>query len=704
MAENKDTNSKDFLNTLEDPAGLNSTSDGSEYYLRKNRHLRITCSQVKDEVDGMFAINFKQELPQFNTAFGKAYSVTHKFGAGEAAYAITLDKKYPIRLAEINKLAAKTFDHMVNILAAQVVPSSASKGRVFAVIIERPSGITLAEYINKNGAVNPDYLTRTLIPAIGVIIAELQKMGITHGRINTNNIYLDEAGKITVGECISEPCGYSQPIIYETLNRATAMPIGKGNGNETVDYNALGVLAAILLRGKDITEGVDQEEVLARKFEEGTYKIVTSGIDMQPQMLDFFRGMLANRKNEVWGLNQLQEWVRGRRFNLLPPADSIEDNRPIAFNGVKYTSRKYLVHKLYINWDEGKKFVQKDNIIRWISRNPNDNELIERLELASGHYGKERTAPGFDDEDETLAQYILLLDPTGPIRLRDFSANIDGLGCALADAFARNNTHNLHSIENIISHNLQLLTHSKAPSSDTSLQEATNNLQKCIELLRKKDYGFGIERCLYELNKALPCQSPILLEDLTFTNEELLRTIDENESVGGKIIDKQMAAFISERLDLQMRVHLSALTRFPEFTTNIYIQALALLSLAQQTCNVGALPKLSAKICDSLKGVTSILHSKTIRVDLEENLKKTVNKGVLSNILRIITNPKYLVRDRIGFKKATNIYKNNAIQIVKLSNAKVVNNVGYRYGLQLAVMISFFIATIEIITLVIKAF
>ena len=146
------------------------------------------------------------------------------------------------------------------------------------------------------------------------------------------------------------------------------------------------------------------------------------------------------------------------------------------------------------------------------------------------------------------------------------------------------------------------------------------------------------------------------------------------------------------------------MSRFPEFSANMFIQVLALLSLVQQTGNMAALPKLSEKIYNGIKNVVNEFHSKTIRNELDESLKKVVKKGILSNILRIISDPKFLVRDRIGFKKATNVYRSNAIQIIKLSNIRAVNNVCYRYGLQLTVMASFFVATLEIITLMLKAF
>lgn len=683
------------------PAQTNGNGDGT-YYIRKNSNYRISCSKVKDEVEGRFIINFNKPLPQFNTAFGKAYDVSEKSGDNQNLYAVILEKKHPVRLFEINKLLEHNIPNFIPIVAAQVVPTSTLKGRSFAVIMKKPEGITLSEYMKRNGPVSEIYIAKTLVPILNDILVSFNQLGVTHGKINAGNIYIDDNGNVTLGECISEPCGYSQPILYETIGRATAMPIAKGNGSHLVDSYALGVLVAVLIRGAAPMEGRTNEEILTRKFEDGTYRLVTDKIEIPTRMFDLLRGLLNERKLEVWSSAQISEWIKGRRFNLLPPPDGAEAGRSMTFNGEKYSNRKHLAHGLYTHWDEARKFIKTDFIIKWIAKNSQDDALVERLEIITGRVSREKDTTLHKD-DETLSQYILLLDPTGPIRLKDFSANIDGIGTILSEGIANNIKHVIETVDNIISHSiLSIVAGNDNVTMPGRVHETMVTLQKCTEILRKREPGFDIERCLYELNPTLPCQSLSVVDELIFTPDELLLCLDKNESVGGKILDKHMTSFLSERMELTLRIYISSLSRFPEFASNPYIQTLALLSLAQQTGNVGDLSKLCGKVYESLKNVVSEFHSKTIRNDITENLQKAVKRGIIPNMLRIITESKYLVRDQLGFKKSLNTYKRNAIQIVRLSNTRAVNNVGYRYGLQLAVMFSFFMATVEIITLLIK--
>jgi hypothetical protein len=48
-----------------------------------------------------------------------------------------------------------------------------------------------------------------------------------------------------LGECVSETSGVSQPAIFEPIERAMALPTGRGEGTPPDDMFALGVTAHI---------------------------------------------------------------------------------------------------------------------------------------------------------------------------------------------------------------------------------------------------------------------------------------------------------------------------------------------------------------------------------------------------------------------------------------------------------------------------
>lgn len=678
----------------------------NEYYIFDNKFYRVERSKTLDLVDGLYTINTKSPLPQFDSSACKAYSVTSKQAkSSDELYAVVLDKKYPVRLEEINKLLEDKCPNFSNIVAAQIIHSSLGKGSFFAVILEKPKGITLNEYMQKNGAIKENVIADEVVAKISAVVSFFSKKKIVHGRINLDTVYIDDNGNITVSECISDLCGASQQILYESLNRSASMPMGKGGGIVgSTDYYALGVIAAIMLRGKSPVEGRSDKEILNMKYTENTYKIVAGDMEFSPQTMDFLRGVINDKSIDVWGGSHVEEWVKGRKFNLLPPADSDEAGRPIIFNGKKYLNPKYLAHSLYLNWAEAKAFIREDTLIRWIERSLLDKELAEKMEVLSNRTGGDSTA-NFDKDDELLTQYIMLMDPYGPIRMKGFSAMLDGLGGMIAFGAANEKKQLIESVINIILFSLSsYMSIDKFDKINSNMRDYSLVLQRCLDLLRKKDLGFGVERCLYELNPTLPCQSNILLDHMVFATGDLLKTMDSEDSIGSNIVDKHIAAFLSSRLELNAKIRITSLARFADFAINLHVQMLSLLSLAQEITGIKSLNKLSVKVVDALENVVDSFHSKYVRKDISGDLKKMSGKGRLPDILKIITDTQYLVRDRLGFRKAVTRYRNNKIQILKLSNRKAINNMGYRYGLHLSVLLSFFVATVVVIVLMLKAF
>lgn len=681
-------------------------SSGNEYFINGEKYLRLHRSSAKDEVEGNYIVNINKPLPEFDSSTAKAFAVTNKHDkSAENHYALILDKKYPVRLAEINKLLELQVPHFTNVVAAQIINSDFGKGNFFTIIVEKPPGVSLKEYIEKNGAQDEDFVVENVIAQVASVIKYFEAKDIVHGRINLESIYIDSNKNVTLCEGFSELCGASQQLLFETMARAASMPTGKGRGVPgCTDYYALGVVAAILLRGRNPAAGMTEKEVLELKFASNTYKIVADAMEFSPHIMDFLRGVVNDKSKEIWSSSHVAEWVKGRQFNLLPPGDSVEAGRPIIFEGKKYVNKKYLAYALHDKWDEAKKFIREDTLVRWIERSVLDKDLAEKMEVLANRSSSD-ISEAFDRDDELLAQYIMLLDQTGPIRIKGFSACLDGIGTMLAEGYANDKKSMLLAVEIVILHSLHTyVSFDKFASMAGYYKEYSMVIQQSMDLLRKRDLGFSLERCLYEMNPTIACQGNVIGSYSIYTIEEMLKTLNNEESIGSNLVDKHIASFLSNRLDLPTKIRITSLVRFADFATNYHIQTLSLLSLAQETTGLRSLNKLTVKLCESLQGVVDEFHSKYVRKDINESLKKVEARGHIPDLLKIITDTQFLVRDRLGYRKAVTRYRNNAMQIIRLGNRKAVNNMGYRYGLHLSVLLSFFITTVVIIVLMLKAF
>jgi hypothetical protein len=692
-------------NNVAPPSG---GSLGVEYQIGKNKFHRINYSQQIDVVFDRYKVETKKPLQQFDSLMAKAYQVADLQNHDiDSYYAVVLDKRYPARLAEINKLLTGKMPNFANVIAAQILPLSLGTGQFFTVILQKPHGIKLSEFLASNGPVNEDALVNKIIKPICNVIGFFEKENITHGNINLKNVYIDKSGTITLGECVSQICGVSQSILYEDIARSSTSTFAKGCGKSgSVDYHALGVMSVLCLRGQNFSENISDKALLHLKYTKNTYKIITEGIEISPYMLDFIRGSVNDQTKNTWDNKRVTEWLGGRKYNLLPPTDNIDAGRPILFNGKKFLSKQHLAYAMFEDWDEAKHFIKESTLIRWIERSVQDVALSEKMELLSHRSGGGQAGSSFDREDELLAQYILLLDPKGPIRLKQVSVSTDGIGTLLAHAYATSNTDLIDAVHNIVKYSLTSYKETEQDYSDklNLEKEMVFRIKRCTELLRKKYIGFGLERCLYELNPQLACQSEILKNSYSCVIQEALLSLEKTPITNNEILDIHLSSFLSAKLELPTKIRITPLNKFQDFASTPAIQNLALLSLAQQRFGGTVLPNLAQNVVTSLNDSIETFHSRFIREEITNQLESVIKTGNLTKILSIISNTSFLVRDRLGFRRAILAYKNNSIQLIKLNNKKSLNNMGYLYGLQLSVISTFFIATVVVIVLILKIF
>jgi len=679
------------------------TTQVADISIDGDRFKTIRYSDAKDIIDDRYQIIANKPIPALDTTFSKAFTVvdTHN-KSSDGLYCLVLDKKYPIRLTAINKLNGLTQPGFTNVISFQVISFSPYQGKSFCVLLEKPRGVTFTEYITKNGAISEQTVINVVIPQINEILGFLERNKIVHGKIHPSKIYIDAQGKVIVGECISEPCGYSQEMLYETLDRAVCLPSGKGEGTNFVDFFALGVMAAYLIRGHDPIRKIQEYELLEKRFADGTYTIITRGLDLSLHTLDLLRGVLDSKKSKEISYEHIKEWSKGRNFNLLPPTVSVEASRPISFVGKKFINRQHLVHAFHKHWDEAKEFVKDNTLIRWVERSMQDSDLTDRLSIMSARAVGE-TSETFSREDELLINVILLLDPEGPMRFREFAAHIDAIGTTLAYAYATDNKSYMERIKDIFYHDMtSIWKNDFFPINNEYFADRIYDLQVATEMFLRREQGFGMNRCLYELNKSLPCQSKKVLDYLVFDISGLLKRLELDDTINDKILDEHMWAFLSSRLELPKSIKLTSLSRFPEYANDQYIQTLSILAHAQDVSKIWDFPKLSEKMSISLKQIISEFHGKTIKNEITKKIDRVKSKGNLAFLFKIMTDQKYIVRDTVGFVKANKKYKKNAFQIIMLNNRRVLNNIAYRNGLQFAVFLSFLIVSLVALLMIMK--
>ena len=221
--------------------------------------------------------------------------------------------------------------------------------------------------------------------------------------------------------------------------------------------------------------------------------------------------------------------------------------------------------------------------------------------------------------------------------------------------------------------------------------------------LNINEMGFGVERCIYELNARLPCLSPLLDVDYVVDLEDLLPALDEAANridAKRRPIDRHIAAFIVTNYNQNIDPHLKAASSSRESTKLIGI--LSLLALLQWRFKPGPLYGLASWMGGLLGPVINTYHSRTTRREIEREIPRLVRKGNLPDLFDLVDNIEKRQIDFDEFQAAKDEYTNAEREIREIESNSVSRRRQYEEkGQQFAAMSSLVVAMIIITVLLV---
>lgn len=654
-----------------------------------------------------FDINYNSKLNELSTEFASAHPVTPRTPSPERAeyYALVFNKFFPADLEKISiykKLREKHLQELVDYGRVQ-----SNKGEALCCILKKPAGVKLSEILKK-GRFDEQFATAHIFTQIFAGLSSMHANGIMHGGINLENVYYDQRTNNTLlKESISEFVGFSQKAVFETFERMVCDPSGKSNRELSADFYACGVLIASMVNGSEVMSGIPDDLVRKIKFENGSYDSIL-GISSTRTTLLFspknellLKGLLHDRTKERWQVKQVSGWQRKETVAPSPSRVHRQAAQPFTFEGIEYFSPKYLAHVLHHNWGVAKKNVKLGELARWIIMTSRAADIEKRVMLMLRMNQAEVIIP-----DDKLARMIYLLDEDGPIRFRDVSFHPDGLGSELAYYMYKNNTSAIESISTAVDMGFIEGWISGQENQDLYRTNALGwNPKKIKMYIKKNEPGFGVERCLYELNPFLPCLSPILENTYAIGLPALLTALNQGR-LNGKDIenDKHLTAYICSQIELDEPVKVKSLQNFPYFNKALPIKFAAMFAMAQQRSGIDKLPGIASWLRQNLTQVTDKLNSTKIKRKVMENLDTAAATGDVGKVFASISDPKLIKSDVYGFQEAKRQFKVLSFEIMKLKSQHNLDQLAYRMGLRVAVISAYLVCAIAIMSVLLLNF
>jgi hypothetical protein len=284
-----------------------------------------------------------------------------------------------------------------------------------------------------------------------------------------------------------------------------AQPSGRGEGTPEADFFALGVTLVALLAGRHPLAGVDDDTVIARRLAVGSLEAIAGLCNATLAMTELLAGLLTDVPKYRWTLERLQGWLAGRRGGPSFAEPRRRSHQPYEFLGTGYDHPRALACAFGCHWDAAHRAVREGRLALWLDRSVNNTEMARSVVAVLD--AAERGTGGCQplSEDELVGRICVILDPEGPVRYKSFAANLDGFGPALAEAVTEGSDEAVQIAGQVIASGLAARSIEERPDGQTRLATFHSSFIKLEAMLRDRGCGYGVERCLYELNPSLPC-------------------------------------------------------------------------------------------------------------------------------------------------------------------------------------------------------
>lgn len=649
------------------------------------------AAAVKDALPGQFKIDTAKPLPQWNGTLSQAFAATDESQPTRAVHAVLCPTGFPLRQKAIQ--AVKDFKHpnLMPLVASGIASLPQLGGSRYALIYETPNAKSLASILKERKAPFADRnIILDIITPLADLLKRFEEAGIAHGRINLDNLYFSD--HLIVGDCLSEPCGYSQPFIFEPLERALAAPLGRGEGDSNTDCYALGVLALHLAAGSTTLTKLDEDAYTNQSLKFGAYNVLMHDREFSSTLHDLLRGTINEKIAERWGLKLIQSWLGGKRFNLIPPSAPKDASRSFAFQTDDYASRKSLAQALYMNWDAAPDVLKEGKLARWLELSLHKPDLAETLNRVIKSAGGDYT-PTPRQMNEILARAIILLDPDGPIRMTPVETRVEGIGPILADFFAQKKQKELQVLADVIENDVaNFWADLNKEDLPPEISNALWRLQRVRLWMRQTVIGAGMERCLYDLNPSLACQSPILTRFFAMDLPTLLHALDTvaKEKMESEVLDRHSAAFICSKIDMQKDLKIHELQSLPSLVTNTKLISLKLLVAAQEKTGQFKLRGLAAWMAYRLMPLLETIHNRKARLNAQTQLAKAASSGDLRQITTLMFSDSLFQSDSARFEDAARNYHAFSAKIEELRSEENLASESERAGYLIAQLFAIF--------------
>ncbi len=582
-------------------------------------------------------------LPQFDSPSGVACLAVDTLRPDAPLYALVCTSALMWRRRPLGELTKIPGHGLVNPLYSGSVAAK-DGGRRAVILFERPQGGSLAEI----EPMREREIAHRILPPLLSAVFELAERGITHRAIRPNNIFFrlaDNNEELLLGECVSAAPGAAQPVIFEPPERADALPEGRGDGAPDADLYALGMVIASLLSHRDLPT---VPEILNSRRRHGSFVAAMGSTRCGSAMESLLRGVLRDDPALRWNTDNVHRWRTGIEERPTAAGTPRIAGHPFRFRGFNHDNARAVAKAFHAFPKDAMADCMDRSVETWLHHSLGDAAAAKRVREIRD---RQETFPTADETD-FAARVCAAIDPAGPIYFRNIVVMRDGLPALVAAAMAANDSTLLTNLTQLLRSGLLNAMARPSPSEPSALQPSfAENLARFAQ---ETALGFGLERCLYELNPLLPCQSPQISGDgdsPAALLAEFDRRADVERTAIPSFIDRHTAAFLATQMR-SYQYRLARLSRPKGGRSEDMRGEVALLGDYQSVFGPTPLHGLTTWATAVLTPLIKALHNTKARERLLDRLPSLARQGDLNALMRGLNLADWVAWDEAGYRQA----------------------------------------------------
>lgn len=626
----------------------------------------------KVELGERFEIAPGTRMAHLDCGLAEAYAATDRVETGRKVFALIAPGHLACRGLALAPQRAAMGTHMMWPMASGIIDWPVGSdgngilwGRRPAFVYQQPAGERLfkGDKIGREEGALPHFTETALVkqvlqPAV-LMLREMILMSAPHRAINPANMFYQsgDSGDVMFGDCLASPPGFIQPAAFETIENATAQPIGRGLGAISDDLYALGVTSLMLHLGRNPAAHMSDEQLVHSKINAGTFSALAGGDKLAPGIAELLRGLLSDKVADRWTIKHLEGWIMGQHYSPVLPGVPQRASRPIKFGSGEYLSKPGLAQAMARNWDDGVALITSPDFDNWFKRSFSDEKAGDKMgriiSLANA------TGPAAAIRDRMLSRYIIQMGGSLPIAYKGVIANLTGLGTLLAHNFERPET--VQQVAELLAARLAHTWLEDQPNLSADQMQHRRALEQVDKVLNRPGPGYGIERVLYELAKGTPCRSSLIADYYVTELKDLLPAIDAAigaAPAGTLPIDRHIAAFMATTMKRAMDSELVALAN-KEDDLGYRVGILRMLAIVQRVHQNYELPRLTDAVLHMVAPVIASFRNVEIRKHVQDEIDRHAAGCRFDEMLLLLDMDGQLRQgDNNGFAHAMQEYAN----------------------------------------------